>query len=111
NGLAVNYYPAHFLDYLERIYNESTTRWRPIARAELEHIRQKPKERFDDYRMRFEDLLAKSESVDLPDREKIIMIQRGLRPDFDHRCAVAAIPKRDYAGVVAKWQAVADVTS
>ncbi|KAG6179777.1 hypothetical protein E4U36_005352 [Claviceps purpurea] len=80
------------------------------ARNEVEVIKQKPRERFDEYRMRFEDLLARSDSMDLPDREKIILIQRGLRRDFDRQCAVAGIPKRDYAGAVAKWQTVADGT-
>ncbi|KAG6223445.1 hypothetical protein E4U26_004553, partial [Claviceps purpurea] len=51
-------------------------------------MKQKPRERFDEYRMRFEDLLARSDSMDLPDREKIILIQRGLRQDFDRQCAV-----------------------
>ncbi|KAG5953183.1 hypothetical protein E4U58_000516, partial [Claviceps cyperi] len=108
NGPAVNYNPAHFLEYLELIYNDSKAADR--ARGELEVITQKSRERFDDYRMRFEDLLARSDSTDLPDREKIILIQRGLRPEFDSQCAVAGIPKRDYAGAVAKWQAVADGT-
>ncbi|KAG6065954.1 hypothetical protein E4U16_000330 [Claviceps sp. LM84 group G4] len=105
NGPAVNYNPADFLEYLELIYNDSKAADR--ARGELERITQKPKERFDDYRMRFEDLLARSDSLDLPDREKIIVIQRGLRTEFDSQCATAGIPKRDYAGAVAKWQAVA----
>ncbi|KAG6057303.1 hypothetical protein E4U32_005261 [Claviceps aff. humidiphila group G2b] len=52
----------------------------------------------------------RSQSLDLPDREKIIIIQRGLRQGFDFQYAVAAIPKRDCAGAVAKWQAVADGT-
>ncbi|KAG6083779.1 hypothetical protein E4U15_001837, partial [Claviceps sp. LM218 group G6] len=99
---AVNYNPGHFLEYLERIYNDADAADRALA--ELDHIHQKPKERFEDYRMRFEDLLAKSDSFNLPDREKIIIIQRGLRPEFNHQYAVAGIPKRDYAGAVAKWQ-------
>ncbi|KAG6187800.1 hypothetical protein E4U27_007667, partial [Claviceps purpurea] len=73
-------------------------------------MKQKPRERFDEYRMRFEDLLARSDSMDLPDREKIILIQRGLRQEFDRQCAVVGIPTRDYAGAVTKWQAVADGT-
>ncbi|CCE32193.1 uncharacterized protein CPUR_06053 [Claviceps purpurea 20.1] len=108
NGSAVNYNPAHFLEYLELIYNDSKAADR--ARSELENITQKPREPFDDYRMRFEDLLARSDSMDLPDREKIILIQRGLRTEFDSQCATVGIPKRDYAGAVAKWQAVADGT-
>ncbi|KAG6131740.1 hypothetical protein E4U22_008603 [Claviceps purpurea] len=74
-------------------------------------MKQKPRERFDEYRMRFEDLLARSDSMDLPDREKIILIQRGLRQDFDRQCAVVGIPTRDYAGAVAKWQAVGAYTT
>ncbi|KAG5955209.1 hypothetical protein E4U58_007203 [Claviceps cyperi] len=73
NGPAVNYNPTHFLQYLGLIYNDSKAADR--ARNELEIIKQKPRERFDEYRMRFEDLLARSDSMDLPDREKIILIQ------------------------------------
>ncbi|KAG6179922.1 hypothetical protein E4U36_005236, partial [Claviceps purpurea] len=54
NGPAANYNPAHFLEYLELIYNDSKAADR--ARTELENMKQIPRERFDEYRMRFEDL-------------------------------------------------------
>ncbi|KAG5952791.1 hypothetical protein E4U58_000646 [Claviceps cyperi] len=47
NGPAVNYNPAHFLDYLGLIYNDSKAADR--ARYGLEVIKQKPRERFDEY--------------------------------------------------------------
>ncbi|KAG6300205.1 hypothetical protein E4U45_004096 [Claviceps purpurea] len=73
------------------IYNDAKA-------AELDSIKQKPKERFEDYCVRYEDLLAKSESLDLPDREKIIMIQRGLRRDFDLQMCSGRDPKEGLRG-------------
>ncbi|KAG6319681.1 hypothetical protein E4U44_006760 [Claviceps purpurea] len=98
--LEYNHNPAHFLEYLGTfrgsMYHDAKAADR--AGAELDSIKQKPKERFEDYRVRYENLLAKSESLDLPDREKIIMIQRGLRRDFDLQMCSGRDPKEGLRG-------------
>ncbi|KAG6290024.1 hypothetical protein E4U09_004625 [Claviceps aff. purpurea] len=54
DGSAVNYNPAHFLEYLlERIYSDAGAADR--TRIELNSVKQKAKEWFENYRMRFED--------------------------------------------------------
>ncbi|KAG6060572.1 hypothetical protein E4U17_003991 [Claviceps sp. LM77 group G4] len=82
NGSAVNYNPVNLLEYLERIYSDARAADR--ARIELDSRRQRNGLRMTAC-IRFEDHLT------------------GLRWDFDRQSSTAVIPKRDYAGAVAKW--------
>ncbi|KAG5944882.1 hypothetical protein E4U59_006635, partial [Claviceps monticola] len=81
NGSAVNYNPTAFLEYLNRIYSDAGAADR--ARIELDSIKQEAKERFEDYRMRFEDQIIKAECIVQPayytsDTSHLFLLQQRL---------------------------------
>ncbi|KAG6092313.1 hypothetical protein E4U30_005593 [Claviceps sp. LM220 group G6] len=80
-GAGVQQWSRDELQPRGKIYSDAKAADR--VRTKLDSSTRKPRSHSRNYRVRFEDLLAKSEYLDLPDREKIIIIQRGLGRDFE----------------------------
>ncbi|KAG6107265.1 hypothetical protein E4U14_004252 [Claviceps sp. LM454 group G7] len=71
-------------------------------------MRQLPNESFTEFLVRFESQMAKADSLDMSDIDKVDLLQIAIQPGFDKRCnRNTDIPADNYAAAVAAYKAAA----
>lgn len=92
-GDTFNYDPERFFEKLDLLYEDYLMEQR--AALQVMSIRQGPEERFQDFYLRFEELLGRAGGEEWPDFQKIIELEQGLNERMQGLCEKQGSPEED----------------
>ncbi|KAG6318700.1 hypothetical protein E4U22_005177 [Claviceps purpurea] len=92
-GDTFKYDPERFFAKLDSLYEDHLMEQRALL--QLMNLRQRPKERFHDFHMRFEELLGRAAGQDWSDSQKILQLGEGLNERMEELCYERGWPEEE----------------